>query len=103
VIDCTRAHESSDGMKAALPRSPADRHAVHVKRELTKDNAMRTPRPLQMTQRLRAATAPTPRGSSSVLRLSSAATRLPSGVDIAQWIDRSARAWHAEATRPAEL
>jgi type II secretory pathway component PulM len=56
-----------------------------------------------MPQRLRAATAHTPRGSSSVLRLSAAATRLPSGVDIAQWIDRSARAWHAEATRPAEL
>jgi hypothetical protein len=64
---------------------------------------MRTQRPLPMPQRLRAATAPTPRGSSSVLRLSSAATRLPSGVDIAQWIDRSTRAWHAQATRPAEL
>jgi len=56
-----------------------------------------------MPQRLRAATAHTPRGSSSLLRLSSVAARLPSGVDIAQWIDRSARAWHDQATRAAEL
>ena len=64
---------------------------------------MRLQRPLPMPQRLRAATAHTPRGSSSLLRLSSVAARLPSSVDIAQWIDRSARAWHAQATRAAEL
>jgi hypothetical protein len=46
-------------------------------------------------QRLRAAAARTPRGSSSLLRLSSAAARLPRlprGADLSQWIGRAALA-----------
>ncbi|NJN00751.1 MAG: hypothetical protein HC793_04010 [Aquincola sp.] len=42
--------------------------------------------------RLRAAHPRTPRGSSSLLRLSSAVSRWPSGAAIDQWIDRATRA-----------
>jgi hypothetical protein len=42
--------------------------------------------------RLRAAATRTPRGSSSLLRLSSAVSRWPSGAAVGQWIDRAARA-----------
>jgi hypothetical protein len=42
--------------------------------------------------RLRAAAAPTPRGSSSLLRLSSAVSWWPSGAAVGQWIDRAVRA-----------
>jgi hypothetical protein len=43
-------------------------------------------------QRLRAAAARTPRGSSSLLRLSNGAARLPRGADLSQWIGRAALA-----------
>jgi hypothetical protein len=43
-------------------------------------------------QRLRAAAARTPRGSSSLLRLSSGTARLPSGAELLQWIGRAAQA-----------
>jgi hypothetical protein len=43
-------------------------------------------------QRLRAAAARTPRGSSSLLRLSNGSARLPSGADLSQWIGRAALA-----------
>jgi hypothetical protein len=43
-------------------------------------------------QRLRAAAARTPRGSSSLLRLSSGTARLPSGAELSQWIGRAAHA-----------
>ena len=42
--------------------------------------------------RLRAAATRTPRGSSSLLRLSSAVSRWPSGAAVGFWIDRAARA-----------
>jgi hypothetical protein len=47
-------------------------------------------------QRLRAAAARTPRGSSSLLRLSNGAARLPSGADLSQWIGRAALALAAD-------
>ena len=47
--------------------------------------------------RLRAGVARTPRGSSSLLRLSSAVSRLPSGAAVGRWIDRAARAIRADA------
>jgi hypothetical protein len=46
-------------------------------------------------QRLRAAVARTPRGSSSLLRLSTGAARLPSGADLSQWIGRAGQALSA--------
>jgi hypothetical protein len=49
-------------------------------------------RPMRQPQRLRAAATRTPRGSSSLLRLSSAAARLPTGADLSQWISRAALA-----------
>jgi hypothetical protein len=51
----------------------------------------------QQPARLRAAAARTPRGSSSLLRLSSAVSRLPSGAAVGQWIDRASRACRADA------
>ena len=47
--------------------------------------------------RLRAALSRTPRGSSSLLRLSSLSSRLPSGAAVGRWIDRAARVWRADA------
>jgi hypothetical protein len=48
--------------------------------------------------RLRAALSRTPRGSSSLLRLSSTLpSRLPSGAVVGRWIDSAARAWRADA------
>jgi hypothetical protein len=51
-----------------------------------------TQRPMLTPQRLRAAVARTPRGSSSLLRLSSGTARLPSGAELSQWIGRAAHA-----------
>ena len=51
--------------------------------------------------RLRAGVARTPRGSSSLLRLSSAVSRLPSGAAVGRWIDRAARAIRADAAAQA--
>jgi hypothetical protein len=50
-----------------------------------------------LPRRLRAATAHTPRVASSLLRLSSGASRLPSGADLGQWIGRAARALNGGA------
>ncbi len=48
--------------------------------------------------RLRAAAARTPRGSSSLLRLSSTGSpRLPSGAAVGRWIDSARRALRADA------
>jgi hypothetical protein len=49
-------------------------------------------RRLHQPQRLRAAATRTPRGSSSLLRLSNGSARLPSGADLSQWIGRAALA-----------
>jgi hypothetical protein len=47
--------------------------------------------------RLRPAAARTPRGSSSLLRLSSAVSRLPTSSAVGQWIDRAVRFSRADA------
>jgi hypothetical protein len=49
-------------------------------------------RSMHTPQRLRAAAARTPRGSSSLLRLSTSSARLPSGAVLSQWIGRAALA-----------
>jgi len=49
-------------------------------------------RPTLTPQRLRAAAARTPRGSSSLLRLSKGAARWPSGADLSNWVGRAALA-----------
>lgn len=55
-----------------------------------------------LPMRLRAAAARTPRGSSSLLRLSTTVSpRLPSGAAVGRWIDRAARVWRADAAAPA--
>jgi hypothetical protein len=47
--------------------------------------------------RLRAAAGRTPRGSSSLLRLSSAVSRWPTCTAFGQWIDRAARFGRVDA------
>jgi hypothetical protein len=63
-------------------------------------SAMRQPnRQMLQPRRLRAAAARAPGGCSSLLRLS-AASRLPSGAALGQWIGRAGRALQAD-TPPA--
>jgi hypothetical protein len=54
---------------------------------------------MRQPQRLRAAAVPTPRGASSLLRLSTGATRLPSAATLSQWIGRATSAWQRADAR----
>jgi hypothetical protein len=61
---------------------------------LNRKTAMRpnATRSMHTPQRLRAAVARTPRGSSSLLRLSNGSARWPRSADLSQWIGRAALA-----------
>jgi hypothetical protein len=96
VIDLTAQHLAGLGTEAALvvacpqgtvlstPTTTPPNRKTPMRQTATR--SMHTP------QRLRAAATRTPRGSSSLLRLSSGTARLPRGADLSQWIDRAALA-----------
>jgi hypothetical protein len=96
VIDLTTHRLAGLGTEAALP-SRAHEGAVLSTPTTTppsRKTAMRpnATRSMHTPQRLRAAAVRTPRGSSSLLRLSTGSARLPSGADLSQWIGRAALA-----------
>ena len=70
-------------------------HLLRLTRESAVPHHQRTMKLLP--SRLRAAATRTPRASSSLLRLSSAVSRWPTGAAVGQWIDRAARFACADA------
>jgi hypothetical protein len=96
VIDLTAQRLERHGTKAApaVACPPGTVLSTLTTTPPNRKTSMRqaAARSMLTPQRLRAAAARTPRGSSSLLRLSNGAARLPRGADLSQWIGRAALA-----------